>query len=119
MGLLNNTQIIKRVLAKYGKTYDFVHKAKNDYKEPTGTETGYTLFGLFHDKGKPIFNLVLSDGGTVQTKPMSHILTMDETITSVAKDDEVIINGKVFTVIAVSNYLEENLIYDVSLELML
>lgn len=119
MGLLNNTQIIKRVLAKYGKTYNCFHKAKDAYKEPTGTETTYTIFGLFHEKGKPIFNLVMSDGGTIQTKPMSHILTMDDEITDFLKGGEVTVNDKKYIIIAVSNYMEENLVYDISLELVI
>lgn len=119
MGLLKNVQIIKRVIDIYGKIYNCEHQEKDSYGEPTGDKIFYTIFGLFHDKGKPVFNLVMSDGGTIQTKPHSHLLTMDEEITDSLKGDKVTVNNKIYEIIAISNYMEENLVYDISLDVVI
>ena len=120
MNFENELHKLQREIQTHGETYMFYRDKIDEDLEPTGeTEQVAEVQGLFHVT-KTYLSETTTDGARVRTKGEPMLLTIcNDKTKSIVSGDFVKINGKSYKVNAKNNIQEYNLVYDISLEVIL
>lgn len=110
---------VKREIKTHGTTYSFYRFEKDEYGEQTKEKALVCeLSGLFHTtSGYRTKNV--SDGNVTHTKAQPMLLCVFEDAGQIQIGDFVTMNNNDYYVTAKTNMCEENILVDISLELML
>ena len=110
---------VKREIKTHGTTYSFYRVGKDEYGEQTKEKALVCeLSGLFHTtSGYRTRNV--SDGNITHTKAQPMLLCVFEDAEQIQIGDFVTMNNNDYYVTAKTNMCEENILADISLELML
>lgn len=119
MNLQNELHKLKREIQTHGSTYTFFRNKVDEDLEPTGeTEQIAQCQGLFHVT-KIYLAENVSEGTRVRSKGQPMILLLYSEGKAIQQGDKVLINGTTYKVNAKNNIQEYNIVYDVSLEVVL
>lgn len=110
---------IQREIKTHGEEYTFYRKRLDQYKQDTGeTEEVATVRGLYHTE-KGYVTETSGDYGKTRTRGNPKLLIMFDQIGDIQKNDIVVVNGNVYNVVDLNNVAELNVVYDLSLEVVL
>lgn len=109
---------VLKAINTYGQIYQFHFKSKNEFNEPTGGESSFTLRGIYHETQGYVTSTA-SDGSNVKTKPNSLILCMKEDASQIAVGMTTEIREKEYRVVDLRDVENLGLFYDISLEVVL
>lgn len=99
-----------------GKEYKVLRDKKNEFREPTGeVEEVCSLKAIYHEKNEYV-KAKAGDSAVYRNKNKPMLLCLHEDTSLITQGDYILINGKRFNVIAVSNILEWSIAADISLE---
>lgn len=105
-----------RQIKQNGQFFDFSRFKKNSYGEETDeVELSFNINGIFHG-GMLNIELYERDGARTITKMKPMILCLYEDGIKLQIDDEVIVSGNIYKVVAKNNIKNLNIAFDVSLE---
>lgn len=110
---------VKREINMHGSTYEVYRTELDDYGEATDKQALVgEIKGLFHvSSGYKTRNV--DDGTITHSKAQPMLLCIFEESKNVQNDDYIKINGNDYKVVSGTNISEENILNDISLELVL
>lgn len=110
---------IKREINMHGSTYEIYRTALDDYGESTDKQALVgEIRGLFHvSSGYETRNA--DDGTVTHSKAQPMLLCIFEESNNIQNGDYIKINRNDYKVVSKTNISEENILNDISLELML
>lgn len=107
--------IVERNITQRGATYTFSRPSLDKFGQLTDEESiQIELKGIYHEQTSYL-QKVTSDGTITCKKKKPMILTLEDGAL-ICTDDKVIIKGKVFKVIGISDVQQFSTVYDISLE---
>ena len=110
---------IKREIECHGSSYTAYRYKLDKNNEPTEEVEQVTTFGgLFHTE-KGYISRNVSDGTTTKSKWQPKLLVSYEDGKSIKDGDLININNKTYKVVDKNNIQEYNIIYDISLEVII
>lgn len=119
MNIAFEFQKLRREIQTHGRHYEFKRNIINEDLEPTGeVETIITSCGLFHIS-KGYVTEKTTEGTKAHSKGKPMILMLFEDGQNINNGDWLIINNQKFKVVEKNNVQECDLVYDVSLEVVL
>lgn len=118
---LSEVTKLKHEIETHGEQYTFSREKLNEYNEPTDEEKEVicTVTGLSH-VSRGYLTRTVSDGNVTHSKGQPMLLVLcDEESGKIRMGDYVTVNGRTYKVNARNNVGEYNVVYDISLEVVL
>lgn len=108
---------IAKEIKRNGSLYSFNRMELNKYKEPTDVvKSVIELKGLYHET-RSYINISTTEGANIISKPQPLIMCVYEAAKDLEQGDIVVIGNNTYTVNAINNLQNYNIIIDISLEL--
>lgn len=118
MNVSFGVELVKRNILTHGMDFTFVHKALNEFNEPTGDQTEITVHGLFHQT-RGFITKNTSDGTVSRTRPQPQVLTLvDDTSKSIQKDDIMLYCNHTYSVVGINDINNLGVALEISLEMV-